>query len=467
MHSLRSGNQVFRATWARGLTRWSGEVKGPSFAMDFIIGVPDAGSAEKATISFPDGVQNMPLEVLHAEGDKTLRFSLPSFKAKFETSLKEDGTATGIWRMGQGTGGSELPLTMRKLLEEEILKGAARPQHPVPPFPYDVEEVAITSHVDGCTLAGSLTLPRDVAQAPAVLLLTCLGPRDRDQTLFGHKPFLVLADALTQRGCAVLRVDDRGVGASAKGSADSSVDTYAEDALACLKFLRNHARVDTRHVGVLGHDEGAVAAAIAGANANESSPSFIVLLASPGLSGRDTLILQNRAFFAGAGAASTVVELVVDKLNKLMDRVAAGATVDDLLPEAKALLEVQHYATGSKITSISDDAVRASVAQFGIPGVQRSIALDPCQYLARVRCPVLALCGTKDTQTIADAHLPRIEAAVRSAGMPVEVATLQGLNHIFQRAETGMVSEYAEIQETMDPRVLQRIGDFILHSVRS
>lgn len=398
----------------------------------------------------------MPIDVLHKPDDGTLRFSIKQAGAEFNAKLAE-GKATGTLQQG----GMTMPVTMEALADDGVVPGPRRPQTPLPPFPYDVEEVEYESDVDGCKLAGTLTMPRSTSIAPAVLLLSGSGAHDRDETIFCHKPFLVLADELTRRGIAVLRVDDRGIGGSGAGTAGFLTETFAADAVSGMVFLRRHARIDDSRVGLLGHSEGGLTAAIAAATSAEQGPAFIALLAGPGLTGRETLLSQNEALFKGYGASQPAVRLVLERLSAVLDRVEDGSCAADIIEDTAALVQAQLAGRGLPSEG-GDDAVKQAAAQFTHPWMRRFVALDPCEYLAQVRCPVLAVCGTKDVQVIHDLHLPRIEAAVRRAGAEVVVVALEGHNHLLQRADTGMVDEYAVIEETISAEALCRICDWFI-----
>ena len=102
------------------------------------------------------------------------------------------------------------------------------------------------------------------------------------------------------------------------------------------------------------------------------------------------------------------------------------------------------------------------------PWWRYAIQYDPRATLMNVRCPVLALNGEKDMQVSAKENVAAISDALRAGGNThFTVLELPGLNHAFQTAETGMELEYAKIEETMSPVVLQTISDWIIAQTRT
>ncbi len=211
----------------------------------------------------------------------TLQLDMPALKATYEGTLESDGAHLA----GHFTqAGTTLPLALHRVSAptEKVF-----PQTPRPPFPYDVSDVTIASS-DGVQLAGTLTRPQGPGPFAAVVLLPGSGPHDRNETIFGHRPFWVLADALTRRGIAVLRFDARGVAKSTGSYGKSTTYDFVNDARATVEFLRARADIDKRRVGLLGHSEGTIVAALAAAQSPDVA--FLVLLGAPGLTGEENVL---------------------------------------------------------------------------------------------------------------------------------------------------------------------------------
>lgn len=329
------------------------------------------------------------------------------------------------------------------------------PQTPVPPFPYTEIEASYDNPArPGVHLAGTLTVPKGKGPFPAVVLITGSGKQDRDETVFGHKPFFVLADYLTRRGFAVLRVDDRGVGGSKGEGPDDTHYDHVTDVSAGVEWLKARPDVDHGRIGLIGHSEGAVIAPLV-AKANPSV-AFALLWAGVAVSMREVIIEQGRAVTAASGASPETIEAktrvnrdLVDALTAAPDQASAYAAALKIMlasgePEARAVL-------GSKLMS---------TAWF-----RALVAYDPQPDLRALKIPVLALMGGKDVQAVASQNIGPYKAAL--AGNPrARVMELPGLNHLLQKSETGAVTDYAKLTETMAPEALQVMGDWLAEVTR-
>ncbi|MEX2502591.1 MAG: alpha/beta fold hydrolase [Trueperaceae bacterium] len=356
-------------------------------------------------------------------------------------------------------------------LERDTDAGALRPQEPLPPFPYDQEEVTFAS--GDVTLAGTLTLPSGDGRVPALLLVTGSGPQDRNEEIVGHKPFLVIADHLTRAGYAVLRVDDRGVGGSSGDDGAAGYDELLGDVLAGVAYLRDHPRVDAERVGLLGHSQGGYLAPAAAVEA-DGAVAFAVLLAGPAVDGSSVLVLQNRRIIelamraADPGVEDEEIEAAI---------ASQIAFLDDLFP----LLDAEDYdgaralvreRVESELGSLPaeqrpDEATVAEIIaanQVGVtaPSFRAFLLFDPQPYLRQLTVPTLALFGSLDTQVIAEQNEGPMREALAAAGNPdATVITFSGLNHLMQPATTGSPDEYGAIDVTIDPVVLETIGTWL------
>ncbi|MBL8623087.1 MAG: alpha/beta fold hydrolase [Myxococcales bacterium] len=387
----------------------------------------------------------------------------PAAYARFAVERAADGTtARGTLKQN----GAELPVRMRRLADGEVVGAApVRPQEPKPPLPYDAREASYASK-DGTRLAGTLTVPRGGGPHPAVVLITGTGAQDRDESLAGHKPFLVLADHLTRHGVAVLRVDDRGVGGSGGDTAATDLDGKVEDALAGVAWLRQQPDIDGARVGLVGHSEGGVIAPMA-ASRPDARIAFIVLLAGPGVTGAQVSLRQLEQIMRVGGSDEATIKAAVDGQRVLLAAQARTADPVELRKAIEARIDqLAQLASPVERAQFTGDA-RTAMITNGLAGLaspaSRSFSLtDPAPYLAKVRCPVLALGGSLDLQVAADENLAAIQAALARGGNPdVTVATLPGLNHLFQPARRGLIDEYAQIETTFDPAALERVSTWL------
>ncbi len=312
------------------------------------------------------------------------------------------------------------------------------PQTPEPPFPYEVEEVAYDNAADGVHLEGTLTIPPGAGPHPAALLITGSGPQDRDESIMGHKPFAVLADHLTRSGIAVLRVDDRGVGGSTGSVAESTGAELTRDAEAGVAFLRAHAHIDAKRVGVVGHSEGgSIGPRVA---ATDGKVAFVVMMAGPGVPGHEIVRLQAVEIARASGAQEAQLELVRTQQNATIDAIMDASSLEDARDAAAA--------------------ANPQGAAMVTPWFWDFLRYDPAPALRKVRCPVLVLNGALDRQVLPDQNLPAVKAAL-ARNRRAKIMRLPDLNHLFQHAQTGAPSEYAQIEETIDPEVLELISTWI------
>ena len=379
--------------------------------------------------------------------DGKLTFALPALGASYEGTLQGDAIAGTFFQRGMA-----LPLTLARV---EALPVPRRPQEPKKPYPYETEEVIVAN--GEVRLAGTLTLPRSAPPFHAVVLISGSGPQDRDETIFGHKPFLVLADTLTRRGVAVLRVDDRGTGQSTGNRSGATTDDFAGDALACVKFLR--ARRNVAKIGLIGHSEGGFIAPMVATRSKDVA--FIVLLAAPGLRGDQIVERQVETMYAAMGASPEEVERAVALQREILaiakgttDEAALRAKLGELMTRKLAEASPEERAIFTNFSAMID----AQVKRLNSPWYRWMLAYDPIPVLRGVRVPTLAINGGKDIQVGAKANLAAIAAAVPHA----KVVELAGLNHLLQTAPTGGLDEYAAIEETVAPVALETISEWII-----
>lgn len=365
----------------------------------------------------------------------------------FEGQMSADGKElNGVLKQGTAS----IPVR----LERGIFASVRRPQTPVAPFPYSAREVSyVNPRQTDVRLAGTLTVPPGRGPFPAVLLITGSGPQDRDETVFEHKPFLVVADALTRRGVAVLRVDDRGVGGSSPGPQGATTADFATDVEASLAWLRKQKDIDSTRVGLLGHSEGAVIASVVAGK--DRALDFVVLWAGTGVSGKEILVEQARALSRSGGASPEAVEKVAALQSEILEAVLAEPTAEGLRSS------LQKITVSRGVPAIGAEAA----GQLGSAWYRHFIAFDPSKALRKARAPVLALLGSKDLQVSAGQNAPALRAALRG-NRHATVEVLPGLNHLFQTAETGAPSEYGEINETISPAALARMTDWIVDQSR-
>lgn len=384
--------------------------------------------------------------------DGTFTAKLAAAKIEYSGKLQDDGKAI----KGHFTqNGVKMKLDLARA---EKAPTNNRPQTPKKPYPYESEDVTFDSVAKDVKLAGTLTKPKGDGPFPTAVLITGSGPQDRDETLLGHKPFLVLADHLTRKGIAVLRFDDRGVGKSTGKFDTATSKDFAEDVAGAVAFLKG--RKDVGTVGLIGHSEGGLIAPMVAAERKDVG--FIVLLAGPGLPGDEILIAQNELIAVAMGEKKESVAKQMKEMRKIIDRVKAGATAKEVEDTVVALAK---DLTGDEKKEYEEnkESILAQVKTFATPWFRYFLAFDPRPTLGKVTCPILAINGELDLQVPCKANLEAIEKAAKAGGnKDVTTVELKGLNHLFQTTKTGLPSEYGVIEESFAPAALDVVSAWVL-----
>ncbi|HEY0783289.1 MAG TPA: alpha/beta fold hydrolase [Thermoanaerobaculia bacterium] len=437
---------------------WEGAITLPPGDLQVLVDLVHDAAGWSGTIDIPmQSAKGLPLEDVTVQDGK-VRFKIRGIPGEptFDGTLTASGKPEIAGNFTQG--GATLPFHLGR----DAVAMPVRRQQPKPPFPYTSEEVTYTN--GDVKLAGTLTLPPGDGPFPAVVLITGSGAQDRDETILGHKPFLILADHLSRHGIAVLRADDRGVGGSTGSVSKSTTADFAADAMAGLHLLSQHPKIAKDRIGLLGHSEGAVAAPLAASRSRDVA--FVVMLAGTGVPGPDVLLLQIERISRADGATEESIKKELAATKRTIDAVlgekdpqAREAKVRETAKEIAAALMPDELRKEGGV----DSFVNKTVSQMGSPWAYFFVNYDPRPALRKVTVPVLALNGEKDLQVIADQNLPEIERALKEAGnRDVTIVRLPGLNHLFQPdAKTGSPSEYMQNETTLAPIVLDTVTDWI------
>ena len=409
-----------------------------------------AGNLTAKLDSIDQSIMGLPVKTATFTANR-LTLDIPAVRGSFEGTLN----AAGLEIAGTFTQGAGVPLTFKRVDKVETLR---RPQEPKPPFPYDAVDVAYESQ--GIKLAGTLTVPRGAGPFPAALLITGSGPQDRDEALFGHKAFWVIADHLTRHGIAVLRLDDRGVGQSTGNSTMTSIQEMATDVFAGVHFLKGRKEIDGGRIGLIGHSEGGIVGPLAASQSPDVA--FVVMLAGTGVTGEQVMYLQSEMVIRSVGGDDDAV-----KQNHKIQELLFGVLHQEKDQKDRQVM-IQKFRDAWKADQGSD-APKEMEAQFGsITSAEMLsfILFNPADALRKVKVPVLALNGSRDVQVPALQNLPRIVAELTLGGNPdVTAVELPGLNHLFQHCKTCAPTEYGVLEETFSPGALEIMTEWLTRHV--
>lgn len=363
----------------------------------------------------------------------SISLQIPAIGMKFDGKISGD-TITGTFRQGF----QRLPLTLCHQEKPRISKPVVKA--------YSESEVTILTP-DSILLSGTLTLPDGASASkpvPVAVLVSGSGPQNRDEELFGLKPFAILADSLARAGIGTLRYDDRGTARSGGDFASATTATFAADAAAALDYARKLETTAT--TGIIGHSEGGLIAFMLGA---ADKADFIVSLAGPGLPGIDVLTAQNVRSMQRAGISGPEAK----KLSELIRTTLSEASKSGIMPDADSI------ASANGITmpeSLAAELRKQKGSPVGV-WLQEFLKIAPADFISKVTCPALALNGSLDTQVEANANIE----AIRCANPLIQTHILQGLNHLFQKAATGDVAEYSILGDPFSDATIPAIISFI------
>lgn len=410
----------------------------------------------RATMDSPDqGAKGIPTDTVIVQAD-SVTISMRMIGGRYAGRvLNGDSILAGTWSQS----GTAFPLELKRTT---VPISYRRPQLPQRPFPYTEEEVVVPNADAGISLGGTLTIPGGSGPHAAVVLITGSGAQDRDETIFEHKPFLVLADHLTRQGIAVLRMDDRGIGKSGGTMAGATSMDFAGDISSAVAYLKGRPEITKDRIGLLGHSEGGVIAPIVAVQRNDIR--FIVMLAGPSISGAEILIQQDSLISLANGAS---LQDIVERLQERRELFELVRQTPDAESGQQAAEQFLYRKARARNAEGRPDSVLQREAQqmarrMGGAWMRFFLFYDPMESLRKVRCPILALNGEKDLQVPYEANLRGVEQAAREGGnKDVTAKAMPGLNHLFQTAKTGSPMEYATIEETFAPAALQLIGEWI------
>ncbi|HSQ44423.1 MAG TPA: alpha/beta hydrolase [Ginsengibacter sp.] len=413
--------------------------------------------------------KNLPCSDVDVKADSiTIELKIISgfYNGKFIT---KDSIA-GMWHQGNG----QLALNISRT-NGSTFEPPKRPQTPKPPYGYLSEDVIYSNADHSMKYGATFTKPNAPLNKkyPAVLLITGSGKQDRDENIFDHKPFAVIADYLTKRGIAVLRVDDRGMGKTTGNFDTSSSADFAKDVEAGIEYLKSRKDVDVKHIGLIGHSEGGMIASMVAAR--DKDVSFIVLLAGTGVSGLVINDYQNTLPMKSAGMSDILIQKFLDLHHALVNAATSYLNVGDYKTDVSKIYydwkkNQSPETLKALIHGTDEEAIAAFQSRYSLfhsKWWKFFLTHDPAKDIEKLSIPVLALNGSKDIQVDPKINLPAIESALKkSKSKNYKKIELPGLNHLFQHCKKCTVDEYGELEETFAPEALEIMGDWTENVVK-
>jgi fermentation-respiration switch protein FrsA (DUF1100 family) len=430
---------------------WQGAIETGNMRMRLQLHVShdDQGELIASVDSLDQEIQGIPAsKVTERAGE--VKFELSPFGAEYLGTLSATkNEITGHWSQN----GNDEKLDFRR--SDQILE-LRRPQNPARPYPYREEEISFATGDGKATLAGTLTLPTGAGPFPAAILIGGSGPVDRDETVAGHKPFLVLADSLARKGIATLRYDKRGIAQSKGDYAAATMQDFAQDAQTALAYMKSRKEVDAKRLGIIGHSEGGILASLVATRSQDMR--WLVLLATPATTGENTLLRQSELIARAGGLPEEQIARSLEFDRKAYATVREEKNVAAL--EKKLDVLVQQSGLGE---AMPPAALQAQIRFMTSPWFRQFLDYDPEPVLEKLQCPVLALSGDRDLQVDSTENVPLLrKASETSENKDFTVVEVAGVNHLFQTAQSGSPALYGAIEETMAPQVLTAVASWVV-----
>ncbi len=438
--------------------KWYGTLNIPGNNLPIEINI---SKTEKGFISTMDSPKqkafNIPVPTTTFENN-VLKFEIPAGKIQYEGIINNEAKIIGFFTQN----GQKMKLDFSKTASEEVV--LKRPQEPVKPYPYYSEEVTFENKKDGITLAGTLTLPSKEGKFPVVVLISGSGGQNRDEEILGHKPFLVISDYLTKNGFAVLRYDDRGIASSKGNYATATTLDFSYDTEAAVTYLLTRKEINKKKIGLIGHSEGGVIAPmVASRNKNIN---FIVLLAGTGLRGDKLLLLQQELIAKSQGMTDLEIKKNKDLNTKIFNLIIKSSDDEKLKNDTTTLLK-ENPQDNLPEGMTKEQYIEFALNQYTTIWTKYFIKLDPSVALQKVKCPVLAINGSKDLQVPSRENLEIIKnSLIKGKNKQITITEIPNLNHLFQETTTGSVSEYEKNEQTFSPIALKEILTFLKVQVK-
>ena len=421
---------------------WKGEISAQGMKLKIVFHLEQSNNIWSGKMDSPDqNAFDIPIEKVAVVKDSVF-ISDNRIKLNYKGKLQDnqiDGKFT------QGFFSTKLVLTPGKTSKPN------RPQTPIGPFNYKEEELIIKNEKDNIELAGTLTFPKNKKKAPLAILISGSGAQDRDETLFNHKPFAVIADYLTNNGYAVFRFDDRGTAKSTGDFLKANSFDFASDVEAILNFFLTRKDINSKQIGLIGHSEGGLIAGIVAAN--NPKIAFVISLAGPGVKGNEILEVQSYLIGKDMGLPEEQLQQA-KKINKALYGFIEAEDWKDFDYSADRVIR-KYKLIQPEVATFKNEELIQQILPPNINWFKTFLITNPIDFYNKIKAPVFAINGEKDIQVNYNQNIPPLKQSFSNKKSSSKI--YPKLNHLFQHATTGSVNEYKEIEETISPEVLNDI----------
>ena len=405
------------------------------------------GTQLTGTIDIPQqGANGLNLQHISHPKKDSVSFGFPAGPgyASFAGTLESDSTIKGTFSQN----GRQFPFNLKKSNKIETEATARKKKE----LPYHHKNLILQN--DSIKIGGTLTWPENKSTNQLVILISGSGAQDRDESLepiASFKPFATLADSLTMHGIATFRYDDRGIGESTGNFSQASIDILASDVEAIIKhFTQTSIDHHFKNITLLGHSQGGIVAGKVAAQ--DSLVDRLILMSSPGISLKQVLRYQVRQTFEDQYIPENQIEAEIAGREKLMEAIQKDTNISKAKAEYRQAFEaIQRKSLlsankdTSNVSEMGKKQAQALVSGYGSPQMQSLLFYDPASDLKKLAIPVLVLFGGKDTQVPINKNKEPIKRALKASGSSYQIKTFPNANHLYQKANTGTVSEYSEL----------------------
>ena len=430
------------------------QVAGKSLLMD--LQVEGIGRDGSITVSIPDEPKLKPQTMEdYALFSDSLWFNWKMFGLTYAAKLQGDSLVGTMAQSG---------LTWKAVFYKEVQNVKAvqgKAQDPKAPFPYSEQEIEIAT-AKKIKIAGSFILPEFVKTSvfPLVIMVSGSGAQDRNCEILGHKPFWVLADHLGRNGIASYRYDDRGTGKSGGKFESATQVDFANDLISIISYF--HKAYPTAKIYIYGHSEGGMTALRAAVLTNKISG--IIEAASVGTSGKDVLIAQQYLIPEAMGFSKEECTWN-QRLYSKGAEIALTTNSNDFRKSYGTWLSQAWDSIPAKLLdgASQEELLTQMSAFFNNDWARQFLAFESKTYLAQLNLPFLVINGSKDVQVPALVNQVGFKTGMTPASLDKSVFyVLEGANHLFQQCKECNLSEYANLEQTLDPTLMDWVTSWIL-----